>query len=215
MIRGILFDFDGTLVDSNQCKADGFYEVISDIPDAAQHMRAILADPEIGDRTQIFAALTRRLLPAEEAELRAGELIAAYTRLTEARVGIAPKRAGALSALDGLRTMGLPIGISSATPRETLKAILVRQQLAPYFRDTYGAPESKVEHIAAFSQELSCAPEQLAYVGDSEVDRVAAAAMGCHFIAVGDDWDRFAAPPSDLMSDLSALPERIAATPAS
>ena len=61
MIQAIVFDFDGTLIDSNEIKLSAFYEVTAHISGAVAELDRIFQDPDRGDRYDIFAALQARL----------------------------------------------------------------------------------------------------------------------------------------------------------
>ena len=55
--RCVVFDFDGTLVQSNEIKRQAFYEVVKNIADAKPLMDEILRFPKSGTRFEVFAAL--------------------------------------------------------------------------------------------------------------------------------------------------------------
>ena len=79
MIRCAVFDFDGTLVMSNDIKREGFFAVTAEIAGGRAAMEALLADPP-GDRYAIFAAFAARF------GLDAGELAEAYGAWCEAAI---------------------------------------------------------------------------------------------------------------------------------
>jgi phosphoglycolate phosphatase-like HAD superfamily hydrolase len=54
-ISTVVFDFDGTLVDSNSIKRRGFFDVVADEPVSTARMQAVLATVQ-GDRHTIFGS---------------------------------------------------------------------------------------------------------------------------------------------------------------
>ena len=47
MIKFVVFDFDGTLVESNEIKRQTFFEVTDYLPGAKPLMDEVLSDPEV------------------------------------------------------------------------------------------------------------------------------------------------------------------------
>ena len=97
------------------------------------------------------------------------------------------------------------MAVSSATPQETLRQIIKARGVLPLFNDVLGAPQSKEEHLAFLLSKYNYEPEQVVYVGDSEVDQKAARNMRCHFIGVGEHYKRFNSKPSKFVNDLNSL----------
>jgi len=61
MIKCVVFDFDGTLVKSNEIKRRVFYEVTEDIVDAVPVLDELFSVPDSGDRYNIFDLLIKNL----------------------------------------------------------------------------------------------------------------------------------------------------------
>ena len=57
MVKCVVFDFDGTLVGSNEIKRRTFYEVTKNLVDADILLDKILSSPDSGDRYDIFDTL--------------------------------------------------------------------------------------------------------------------------------------------------------------
>ena len=56
----VVFDFDGTLVDSNHIKIKGFYDVIEP-SEAQRNLMSSILDSNSGDRSQIFLEFLKSL----------------------------------------------------------------------------------------------------------------------------------------------------------
>jgi phosphoglycolate phosphatase-like HAD superfamily hydrolase len=178
----VVFDFDGTLVESNAIKSEG-YDVIaarySGGPEAMRDARAIPGADRytVADR---FAAL----LGLPEAE---GARIAEdYTRLVDDRVTVAPEMPGATVLLETLRGLGADLRVSSATPLVSLERIVDARGWAHHFDGLHGRPATKPETLRRLIGERGVAPGRIVVVGDGEDDRDSAAECGARFFAVGD-----------------------------
>ena len=206
MIRCIVFDFDGTLVQSNEIKRQSFFDVTCDLFGAKLLLEKKLADPNSGDRFSVFRYLTQHLKGIGEESFNALELAHQYTMLCEEKIVQAPEVSGATDMLVALSRVGLKLAVSSATPEEELKRLISLRGLDSFFSVILGAPASKEKHIEEISKKWQLEAIEMLYVGDSEVDKIAALNTGCHFIGVGRNYSRFNARPVNLIDDLRQLP---------
>ena len=182
-IRAFIFDFDGTIVASNGVKRSGFFFVSQGIEGAAEKLRRLLAEPDPGDRYDIF-----RKLGADH-EL----LVEAYGRYCEREILALLKTTPVAPLLEGLKRRGYALFIASATPQLDLVAMMAKSPLAQVFDEIHGRPRSKTEIIDDICQRRGYSPHEVVMVGDDAPDARAAEEYGCRFIAVGENPDCLAA----------------------
>ena len=177
MIRCVVFDFDGTLVLSNEIKRQGFFAAVSEIPDGASRMAAILSDLP-GDRYAIFNRFT------EGTETNSGDLVDQYTYWCQERIVKCPERQEAGNLIAALKLTGIRVHVSSATPIAPLREIIFRRFGSEVFDGVYGGHDSKAENLRIILTRESMQPNEVAMVGDGKDDRDAANIIGCRFIGV-------------------------------
>jgi phosphoglycolate phosphatase-like HAD superfamily hydrolase len=213
MIRGAAFDFDGTLVDSNEIKRRAFFEVAAAFDPDGDLVRDTLDRQPSGDRYAIARSLATAIaergpLPeTQSAHDLAKSLADAYTAHCERAVSTCPPIAGAENALHRLAERRLPLFLITATPLEAVLPILRLRGLDRLFEGVYGGPATKLENLRQVSAEIGARPRDMVFIGDGEDDRRAAVAFGCVFIGVTpDETNRFEHPPGRQIRDLQDLP---------
>jgi phosphoglycolate phosphatase len=206
MIRLVLFDFDGTLVDSNALKRACMRATVAKLPGGLPALEA--ARRLGGNRYALFAEVARLLDPAgaPSAIARRGRaLAAAYTRCCARAIAAAPERRGARSALAALKARGIRIWLNSATPHSDLLAIVRGRGLLPWLDGVLGGPASKTANLRAALAVERVAPGQALMVGDGPDDLEAARALGTFFVAITAE-NRIGGEGPFAMRDLARLP---------
>ena len=113
MIRCVVFDFDGTLVDSNAIKRDSFLAVVEDLPGGIEVMNRILRRSGDATRCQIFDRFVADIGVDERLRsIRSAEMVQAYTARCFTKICQANEIPGARAALESLYGMGLRLLIS-------------------------------------------------------------------------------------------------------
>lgn len=179
LIQAIVFDFDGTLIDSNEIKLSAFYEVTAHILGAGAELDRIFQYPNRGDRYDIFAALQARL------GSDATNLTKAYGERCERVILDKLAKSQVTEILDKLEAEGRKLFIASATPEVNLVAMLDKSELVTRFEGIYGRPAGKSEILRRIMEEHELQPSAMVMVGDGEDDLRGAKEFGCRFVGIG------------------------------
>ena len=206
MIKYAIFDFDGTLVDSNNIKLNAFFQVTRNLPNSKVIIEEILSR-DVGDRNTIFQFFSRSMHSEHGISVNINDLIDNYTLLCENEVAQAKSMKDSEESLKKLVSMGIKIFISSATPEKTLNIIVNKRGNSHLFNGIYGSPNSKEMHIHTIMGLFQCHPSEIIYIGDSEADRLAALRTNCYFFGVGHDLSRFSIEPQVFRKTMHDLPK--------
>ena len=170
-------------MDSNAIKRQTFFDIASQHPGGVAVIAEILATPR-GDRATIWADYMTRMQAAIPG-LDAISLVRAYSDLTDQRVAAAPEMPGAHTLLQRLRSSGLTLHLSSATPLDNLRLILAKRRWTSFFTSVHGLPKTKPETLLEMTTIRTLGGDEMVVVGDGQDDADAAIAAGCRFIPVG------------------------------
>jgi phosphoglycolate phosphatase-like HAD superfamily hydrolase len=212
MIACVAFDFDGTLVDSNQVKVQSFYEIVEDYDPSGCTVTEVLQRCPNEDRYGITRELAREFMakglipPQSDVGIVGLKWAETYTGTCETAMAKCPEIPGASGILSWLLSEGISLYLNSRTPIKALNRLVTMRNLAHYFSRIYGAPASKLENLRHIQELIQAKPDEMLFVGDSEDDREAAAEFGCHFAGVilGDNR-RFRQIPSLQVTNLKEL----------
>ncbi len=175
-IEGVLFDLDGTLIDSKK-----------DIAAAANSARLHFGMPALPPETIVgyigwgVENLNRKALETEDpAKLAEGlKVLKDYYR--DHCVDQTTVFPGVMELLDSLKKRDIPLGLVSNKPHELTLITLEKLGLAPYFRVALGADATTnrkphPEPLLTALKKLEATPTCSVMIGDSTVDVEAARA---------------------------------------
>lgn len=185
-IKGVVFDLDGTLVDSLKTTFEAFNHGIVTLGGKTHTPQEIMKYFGPGEG-QIFA----RILGEEHAD-RAYQLCREYL---DQNLHNVPFHDGVPEMLEAIKSAGLPVSIVTGRSWNTTEVILKHHRMLDRFvtviaNDHVGSPKPSPEGIALALTRMKLAAENSVYVGDSWVDTRAARLAGSHAIAAL--WDLMA-----------------------
>ena len=213
MIKCVVFDFDGTLVDSNEIKRETFFEVAHPWDPSGEIVTAVFerwpaADRYAKTRRIAEGLIDRKLLPADSLlEEWAARLADEYTARCEAAIAGCREMPGATSTLEKLSAMGLLLFINSATPAIPPRQLTKLRNWAHLFRAVYGAEATKAENLMSIAKTSAAERHEMVHVGDQLDDQSGAEQFGCHFVAMTSGIAESAVRKNPLLvEDLRDLP---------
>lgn len=189
-IQVIVFDFDGTLVDSSAPKRRAFYQLFPDRKPYRSIIDAVLAVYVEESRyvilEQVLGRLEDRGVEGERGTT-IEKLAERYNELALAAVTECAEKPNASQALANLG-QGRQLYLSSGTPVLSLMELVARRGWAHHFEDVFGYPATKVDTLATIMKREDCPARQVLVVGDGHSDQESARVAGCGFFPVaGDD----------------------------
>lgn len=192
--RWWVFDFDGTLVDSNPIKWAGFEAAFADMPAQREEILTYCRANHDVIRADKFRHVYEVILKQPYgAELEA-RLQRRFESATTARIVEAPEIRGAGEFLRRARR-SRPLALLSTTPHETLLQIVRGRGWLEWFGDIRGGPVRKSEWLTELSARVGQAPSDVLVLGDTREDAQAAAEAGCRFLAVGPELQALSIEP--------------------
>ncbi|HEX2526417.1 MAG TPA: phosphoglycolate phosphatase [Geminicoccus sp.] len=203
-LRAVLFDLDGTLVETAPDLHGTLVEVMAGLGVTAPSLPALRT--MIGDGARV---LIRRALDAaghpndpELLDRLFHQFLAHYTahpcRQSFAYEGVVP-------TLEALVERGLPLGVCTNKPYAPTIGLLKALDLSRFFGSVVGGDSLPIrkpdpEHALATLRPLAVAPEEAIFVGDSTNDVLTARAAGMKVIVVSFGYTNV--PPRELGADL-------------
>jgi len=185
IIRSVLFDLDGTMVDNMRYHVNAWIEMGKKL---GHELTGEYIQREFSGRKneELFPTLVGRALDAseirqlsEEKEARYRELFAPHVRLLE----------GLEAFLDQLAVRGIAVGIATAAPAKNRDLVLERSGLAARIAVVVGAEQVKrgkpaPDLFLAAAQQLGCEPSATLVFEDAVLGVQAGRAAGMRVCGV-------------------------------
>jgi HAD superfamily hydrolase (TIGR01549 family) len=206
--QGIIFDFDGVLVESVDVKTQAFAgmyasygkEIVSRVVE--YHLRN--SGISRFDKFRYFHKVLLREALSPEREKELGE---EFSELVVESVIAAPLVKGAREFLEVYHKK-IPLFVASGTPDAEIKEIVERRQMAHYFVSVHGAPAKKEEIIKRICNQHGFDRSKTIMIGDSIADYEGARKSGVCFLGRIHNVNIF---PKGVMviQDLNLLPDQL------
>ncbi|MGB9499234.1 MAG: HAD family hydrolase [Dissulfuribacterales bacterium] len=182
MIKSVIFDFDGVLLESAEIKTEAFRQLFSGYPDKVDEI-VKYHEMNMGiSRYVKFHYFYEKILGKELSRDKETELGEKFSQIVMKKIESAPFVPGTLDFLNA-HYKKTPFFVASGTPHEELYDIIKKRGIPHYFKEIHGTPRKKPEIIIDILSRYSWSTSDVIFVGDAESDLKAAEESGVCFIA--------------------------------
>ena len=182
MVKAIVFDFDGVILESAKIKTEAFADVVKDYPKniadefVAYHMTHMGISRHVK-----FQYFIEEILKEKYSESLEKELADKFSDIVFRRVMECEFVPGAYEFLER-NYLKYDMYIASGTPVEELNQIIEGRKLTKYFKEAFGTPMKKEEIVGIICDKYGHNRKEMCFVGDASTDKIAAANTGLMFI---------------------------------
>jgi len=210
MLRAIIFDFDGVILDSVDIKTKAFARLFEEHgPEIVQKVVAHhLANGGIS-RFRKFAHIYEHILHCPMPDGESERLGQRFSELVFDEVVKAAWIPGALEFLRDHHTR-YQCFVASGTPEDELRRIVELRGLGSYFTGVFGTPATKEEITRRILAAHSLAPTEVVFIGDAMTDYKAAQECGVDFIGITSDEKPTFPAATRMLPNLSGLAVAVA-----
>ena len=181
MIKAIIFDFDGVLVESADIKTEAFRDIFSRWPDKAKDGLDYHRQNMGISRYVKFEHFYRNVICQPYSQEIGEQLAQEFSQLVLDKVKRASFVKGAKEFLEDDYQQYL-LFIASGTPQNEMDSIVLAKDIGKYFRGIFGSPASKAEIVNNILTKYSLDKDEIIFVGDALSDKLAAEETGVKFI---------------------------------
>ena len=207
MIKAIIFDFDGVLVESAEIKSQAFRELFSKWSDKVDAIVAYHKSNMGVSRYVKFQYIYEEILNKPYSEGIGRDLSTQFSEIVLDKIKGAPLVNGTKEFLE-MNYQKYLLFISSGTPQDELDDIVSYKNIEKYFKNIFGSPMTKQNSIGIIKRKYYLECDEMVFVGDADSDKEAADNAGIHFVLRRDAGDGTASNRYTI-KDLAQLEEII------
>lgn len=189
MIKSVIFDFDGVILDSNFIKEQTFARMYSKYGHKIKNKVINHHINNLGvSRYNKFKIYHEKFLGIKLNNQQINSLSNEFSNIVYKKIIEANFIKGAYEYLSNYYKE-IQLHISSATPTFELINICKKRNIYNFFNTINGYPESKIDHINFIIKKFNLDLNELVFIGDSLFDFIAAKKFDIYFVYVGKKID--------------------------
>ncbi len=182
MIKAIIFDFDGVIIESAEIKTRAFALLFAQYPEKIKEIIEYHTANGGISRYVKFRYIYQNILGQDLSEGKERELGEQFSSIVLEQVMSAPYVPGTPEFLESNKG-NYQLFIASGTPLQELKEIVSNRNLGGFFQEVRGTPDTKSEIIEDILSRYHLHRNEVAFIGDAVSDRNAAKQTKVNFIA--------------------------------
>ena len=209
MIKVIIFDFDGVIVDSNHLKREAWFKLFPKKERVSGTIINNVLNRNQATRFEVLRAIFTELGKSSD---KIGALVTEYAerynRMIQkgiVEIGLIPEVKEVLS--DIVRHYALYL--NSATPPVALREMVENLDLDRFFKGVFGVPPSKVSNLKKIMEIEGVKKREVVFVGDGESDYEAARACGISFVGIKNNFNNWDNTRFPLVLNIRTINEAI------
>jgi phosphoglycolate phosphatase-like HAD superfamily hydrolase len=207
MIKAIIFDFDGVLVESVNVKTRAFAKMFEDKGEEVVRQVTSFHLKNGGmTRDKKIMFYYNEILKCPLSDEKLEELCDTFSRLVVDEVIRSPYVEGAKEFLEKFYSE-IDFYVASGTPEQELREIVKRRGMSLFFKGVFGSPAQKGEIAKMILKQNGYNSKEVVYVGDSIADLRGAIESGTRFIGRLDDsgHDPFTDNDVNVVKDMTEI----------
>jgi phosphoglycolate phosphatase-like HAD superfamily hydrolase len=177
----VIFDLDGTLIDSNLIKRSCFLALCENALETGIMIK--LLDDPTNTRNDIFEIFAKKLCKTDYQE---SFLLRTFNSNVRNKLSKSKEIKGASKLMIKLNSMGIKMYLSSLTPSAEITPIIKSHGWTDLFDDIFGSPQDKSETIRLLMDNKQFNAKDIVIIGDGEDDFLSAKRNSIDFIPVGE-----------------------------
>ena len=189
MIKSIIFDFDGVILDSVDAKGDAFFELFKSKGKKIQTISKDFHYKNLGiPRNVKIDYILKEFLSND---LKDRKL---YLKNFESIVISKVKKSNYIYGIKNFlknNYKNYNFFISSATPTFELLEIVKYKNISKYFVEIFGSPMNKEEHIKLITHKYKLKKNEVIFIGDTNNDYISALKSKINFIGLRNKYEEF------------------------
>ncbi|OEH85503.1 hypothetical protein BHU72_05300 [Desulfuribacillus stibiiarsenatis] len=181
MIKAIIFDFDGVILETSDIKTEAFRELFK------EHSQELVESVIDYHKTNMgisrfvkFQYFYDNILHQELTKEKKDELSEKFSKIALDKILMAPFVKG---VKEFLQSKKYKYYIASGTPEEELRFIVKEREVDCYFHGVYGSPRVKEDIVRDIMLNNNYSNHEVVFIGDAISDKLAADKTGIRFIA--------------------------------
>ena len=182
--KAIVFDFDGTLLDSNNLKTKAFQKLFKEYDYKIVKKLINFHKKNLGlSRIIKFRYFYNELLEKKITKKIEDNLSKKFSNIVFDSILKAPYIDGSIDFLSKFQSK-IKFFVASGTPQNELLKIIKSRSIDNYFKKIYGSPKTK-KQIIQLIMKLNClSNKEILMVGDAESDKIGALEAGIDYFHI-------------------------------
>lgn len=184
-LKAAIFDWDGTITDSNDVKTQAFLDIFAECGfPAAQYICSYQKTHGGISRFEKYRHYFQTFFNRQPTQAELRQFGINYAALCRQKLLQTPFIPGAVETLTLLSEAEISSFIITGSPAEEIYFLAKERGILPLLKGILGSPQNKQQHLTQILSQNGFAPNEVVFLGDALTDYNAAQACKVPFIGI-------------------------------